>query len=95
MALRVILVIFSLMALFSCATCAQCEYFGSVKCDYKAEHKTFPTKSFVSIISGVNIKCAKGIKNKWFENCHTVGISAGASTPDYLIDQVRLKILSL
>jgi len=24
------------------------------------------------------------LKNKWFENCNSVGISAGASTPDYL-----------
>ncbi|OUW62849.1 MAG: 4-hydroxy-3-methylbut-2-enyl diphosphate reductase [bacterium TMED198] len=29
---------------------------------------------------------------EWFRDCKTVGISAGASTPDYLIDQVKDKI---
>ena len=29
----------------------------------------------------------------WFYECESVGISAGASTPDYLIDEVKNKIL--
>ena len=32
------------------------------------------------------------LDESWFENCNSVGISAGASTPDYLIHQVREKI---
>ena len=35
------------------------------------------------------------IENKWFKKCNTVGISAGASTPDYLIEEVRNKLSSL
>ena len=35
------------------------------------------------------------IKLDWFDNCCSVGISAGASTPDYLIEEVKNKILSL
>jgi 4-hydroxy-3-methylbut-2-enyl diphosphate reductase len=38
------------------------------------------------------VTCAKDLKVKWFNNKHSVGISAGASTPDYLIEEVKLKI---
>ncbi len=38
---------------------------------------------------------AKNINKIWFKGCETVGISAGASTPDYLIDEVKDSILSL
>ena len=38
---------------------------------------------------------AKDIHEIWFKGCETVGISAGASTPDYLIKEVREKIISL
>ena len=31
----------------------------------------------------------------WFENCESVGISAGASTPDYLIEEVKNKLISI
>ena len=31
----------------------------------------------------------------WFKNKKYIGISAGASTPDYLIDEVKEKIISL
>ena len=37
----------------------------------------------------------KDIKINWFTGCSSVGISAGASTPDYLIQEVRDKILAL
>ena len=32
---------------------------------------------------------SKDIDKNWFKNCNIVGISAGASTPDYLIDNVK------
>ena len=32
------------------------------------------------------------LDEKWFHNCKTVGISAGASTPDYLIKNIKNKI---
>jgi len=32
---------------------------------------------------------------KWFENCESVGVSAGASTPDDLIDSVVLRVREL
>ena len=34
----------------------------------------------------------KELDEKWFHNCKTVGISAGASTPDYLIKNIKNKI---
>ena len=41
------------------------------------------------------VTCKNDLKDKWFVNCDSVGISAGASTPDYLIDEVKDKIISL
>ena len=38
------------------------------------------------------VTCSEEIEEKWFENCVKVGISAGASTPDYLIDDVATRI---
>ena len=38
------------------------------------------------------VTCAAGLKVEWFKNKNSVGISAGASTPDYLIEEVKLKI---
>ena len=32
------------------------------------------------------------LEKEWFRNVETVGISAGASTPDYLIDEVKEEI---
>ena len=32
------------------------------------------------------------LDEKWFKNCSSVGISAGASTPDYLIKNIKNKI---
>ncbi|MBP6467802.1 MAG: 4-hydroxy-3-methylbut-2-enyl diphosphate reductase, partial [Fusobacteriaceae bacterium] len=34
------------------------------------------------------------IKEIWFDEINSVGISAGASTPDYVIDEVEEKIMS-
>jgi len=41
------------------------------------------------------VTCKDDLKDRWFNNCNSVGISAGASTPDYLIDEVENKIISL
>ena len=40
------------------------------------------------------VTISKDIDRKWFNNCKSVGISAGASTPDYLIKEVKAKIMS-
>jgi len=38
------------------------------------------------------VTCSKDIDEDWFIGCSKVGISAGASTPDYLIENVAAKI---
>ena len=38
------------------------------------------------------VTCADDLEVDWFNNVKTVGISAGASTPDYLIEEVKNKI---
>jgi 4-hydroxy-3-methylbut-2-enyl diphosphate reductase len=38
------------------------------------------------------VTCAQDLHRVWFENKKSVGISAGAYTPDYLIKEVELKI---
>ncbi|MFC1543405.1 4-hydroxy-3-methylbut-2-enyl diphosphate reductase [Candidatus Neomarinimicrobiota bacterium] len=38
------------------------------------------------------VTCADEINEEWFEAAHKVGISAGASTPDYLIAEVKSRI---
>jgi len=38
------------------------------------------------------VTCAKDLNVNWFKNVEKVGISAGASTPDYLIEEVKNKI---
>ena len=38
---------------------------------------------------------SKDLKNSWFKGHSIVGISAGASTPDYLIKKVKNKILNI
>ena len=38
------------------------------------------------------VTCSKDVKPEWFVNCKSVGISAGASTPDYLINDVAKNI---
>ncbi len=38
------------------------------------------------------VTCAEDLQVEWFKNKNSVGISAGASTPDYLIKEVKLKI---
>jgi len=41
------------------------------------------------------VNSAEDVDPSWFEGAEKVGISAGASTPDYLIDQVYQKIKQL
>ena len=41
------------------------------------------------------VTCAEEVDESWFINCSNVGISAGASTPDYLIESVADKIKSI
>ena len=38
------------------------------------------------------VTCADDVRKEWFENASQVGISAGASTPDELIQEVKEKI---
>jgi 4-hydroxy-3-methylbut-2-enyl diphosphate reductase len=45
-------------------------------------------------INTYQITSAKDLDFGWFENCNSIGISAGASTPDYLIEEVNNKLLS-
>jgi 4-hydroxy-3-methylbut-2-en-1-yl diphosphate reductase len=39
------------------------------------------------------VTCADELDHEWFVGVNTIGISAGASTPDYLIEQVKVEIL--
>ena len=43
-------------------------------------------------INSHQVTCADDLNKMWFKNKESVGISAGASTPDYLIEEVKLKI---
>ena len=38
------------------------------------------------------VTCAADLKEEWFKGAQKVGVSAGASTPDYLIDEVKARI---
>ena len=55
------------------------------------------SKRLTSLSSDINkntyqVTGPEDLKIKWFEQIKSVGISAGASTPDYLIDQVKNEI---
>jgi len=41
------------------------------------------------------VESAVDLKREWFTNIETVGISAGASTPEYLIGEVKDRILNI
>ena len=41
------------------------------------------------------VTCADELQDDWFLKSDSVGISAGASTPDYLIEEVSNRISSL
>jgi len=58
------------------------------------------SKRLTQLSSGINkntyqVTSYIDLNKKWFKGCNSVGISAGASTPDYLIDEVKDSILSL
>ncbi|MCS5659443.1 MAG: 4-hydroxy-3-methylbut-2-enyl diphosphate reductase [Dehalococcoidia bacterium] len=58
------------------------------------------SKRLTQLSLGINkntyqVNSAKDVDPSWFEGVEKVGISAGASTPDYLIDQVDEKIKQL
>ncbi|MBU4078369.1 4-hydroxy-3-methylbut-2-enyl diphosphate reductase [Patescibacteria group bacterium] len=55
------------------------------------------TKRLYQISSKINprtffVKTAKDLKREWFENIKNVGIGAGASTPDWIINKVVKKL---
>ncbi len=41
------------------------------------------------------VTCSEDLNMDWFKGANCVGISAGASTPDYLINEVKEKLLRL
>jgi len=43
-------------------------------------------------INTFQVTCADDLNPSWFQNVSSVGVSAGASTPDYLIEDVTNKI---
>ncbi len=45
--------------------------------------------------STYQVTCADEIEPGWFDEAEKVGVSAGASTPDYLIEEVHKKLKSL
>lgn len=58
------------------------------------------TRRLLEICKMVNpnsyhVETALELKEEWFEKAERVGITAGASTPDYIIDQVRDRIEQL
>jgi len=74
----------------------------SEKCDVMIIIGSFTSansKRLAKLSKGVNSKTyqvnsANELKEQWFDGCETVGISAGASTPDYLIEEVGKRIES-
>lgn len=57
-------------------------------------HNSSNTKKLYNISKSINknsyhIEVVDEIKKKWFEKCKTVGITAGASTPEKVIKQVE------
>ncbi|MEE2876965.1 MAG: 4-hydroxy-3-methylbut-2-enyl diphosphate reductase [Candidatus Neomarinimicrobiota bacterium] len=58
------------------------------------------SKRLTELALGINSKtyqvtCADEIEPAWFDEAKKVGVSAGASTPDYLIEEVHEKLKSL
>ncbi|BDU49880.1 4-hydroxy-3-methylbut-2-enyl diphosphate reductase [Haliovirga abyssi] len=57
-------------------------------------HNSSNTKKLYNVSKNINkssyhIERIEEIKKEWFENCETVGITAGASTPEKVIKQVE------
>ncbi len=45
--------------------------------------------------SSYQVTCSEDLNPKWFSNKNIIGISAGASTPDYLINEVKEEIKNI
>ena len=43
-------------------------------------------------VKSYQVTCAEDIDDSWLDDCKTVGISAGASTPDNIINEVLVRI---
>ena len=43
-------------------------------------------------VKSYQVTCAEDIDDSWLDDCKTVGISAGASTPDNIINEVLARI---
>jgi 4-hydroxy-3-methylbut-2-enyl diphosphate reductase len=39
-----------------------------------------------------HIETARSVKEKWFKNVNSVGLTAGASTPDWIIKEIEMRI---
>ena len=55
------------------------------------------TKRLVKVAKAINpgtyqVEGPQDLKQEWFKDIHNVGLSAGASTPDHIIEEVRRKI---
>ena len=55
------------------------------------------TKRLTEISRSLNpnsyqVECGDGVKKEWFDDAETIGITAGASTPNWIIDQVINRI---
>ena len=55
------------------------------------------SKRLTQLAKGINnnvhqVSCSDELEEKWFNNINSIGISAGASTPDYLINEVKNRI---
>lgn len=55
------------------------------------------TKRLAEISRSINprsyqVECGDDVKNEWFDGAETIGITAGASTPDWIIDEVINRI---
>ena len=57
-----------------------------------ANSKRLTQLAFNKNKSSHQVTCADDIDSEWFIGKKSVGISAGASTPDYLIEEVKCKI---
>jgi len=71
---------------------AQCELMIVIGSFTSANSKRLTQLALERNKRSYQVTCANDIEAFWFENCKTVGISAGASTPDDIIRDVVEKI---
>jgi len=75
-----------------CELAKKCDLMIVIGSFTSANSKRLAEISEVINSNTVQVACAGDIKEKWFDGVQTVGISAGASTPDSLIEEVKWKI---